>query len=478
MRDVAVVVVVGRADQGAPVPGQGEDRPVLARRDDAGRAGRAAAAPSTRSGGCRGSARSAAPRPRRGSPRGRIRSAQTPVALTTFSASTSNPLAVSTSTQATPAARPSRVEQAGDLGAVQADGAEALRLAEDRQHQADVVGLAVVEEVGARAGRGRRAPAPSRPPPRPRSCGGGPAPSSSRPRSRSARSRRDEADPGRRHHVVHVEPDPDRRGCASPRPASGPGTASDRRGAARAGPSAGARAAPRGPGRGRSSAGSAARRGPSSRSGSRSRPRSRRARAAPPSSRARRRRARRPAPVIPPPITTTSKRSPGRPPAARRRGRASVEVGDDTSRWARAPGAGRSCTGRPRWSRATKRSPSASPTAARPGLAAQQLGRAPVAGEPACVRGEQDDVGGDGRACRSSSSLDSSPPSAHEQTTSVGARSSFAAALGPGGQLQPLERRRARRRESATGWSGGGSAPSGRARAAPSSVSRSTGSGR
>ena len=78
---------------------------------------------------------------------GRIWSAQTPVALITLSASTSNRSPVSASTQATPDGAPVAVEQAGDLGAVDADGAVALGLAEDRQHEADVVGLAVVEQV-------------------------------------------------------------------------------------------------------------------------------------------------------------------------------------------------------------------------------------------------------------------------------------------------------------------------------------------
>ena len=61
------------------------------------------------------------------------------------------------STQATPVADPSPVEQPGDLGPVEADRAEALGLAEDRQHEADVVGLAVVEQVGlARVAIGER----------------------------------------------------------------------------------------------------------------------------------------------------------------------------------------------------------------------------------------------------------------------------------------------------------------------------------
>ncbi len=53
--------------------------------------------------------------------------------------------------------QPVLVEQAGDLGAVDADRAVALGLAEDREHQADIIGLAVVEEVGlARVALGER----------------------------------------------------------------------------------------------------------------------------------------------------------------------------------------------------------------------------------------------------------------------------------------------------------------------------------
>ena len=45
-------------------------------------------------------------------------------------------------------------------------------------------------------------------------------------------------------------------------------------------------------------------------------------------------------------------------------------------------------------------------------------------------------------ACRSSSSWTGSPPRTHEQTTSVGARSSFGAASGPAASLSALERPR------------------------------------
>ena len=89
----------------------------------------------------------------------------------------------------TPRARPSLERQLLDGEVVGADGAEALGLAEHRQHQPRVVGLAVVEEVaGARLARAR-APAAARAPPRRRSRGGGPGSSASplprRPRRRS-----------------------------------------------------------------------------------------------------------------------------------------------------------------------------------------------------------------------------------------------------------------------------------------------------
>ena len=186
------------------------------------------------------------------------------------------------------------VEHLGHLGAVQHHRAEALGLAEHRQDEAHVVGLAVVEEVGvvgvARLQRGHqlqhlvavdRAVAVGRPVEVLVVLLGG------------AHLAAAAADPRRRHHVVHVEPDAESAVAALVAEGRGRGTASGRRGAAPAGPSAGARAAPRGPGRGRGSAGSAGRRGPSSRSGWRCRRRSRRAPAAPPSSRARRRRGRR-----------------------------------------------------------------------------------------------------------------------------------------------------------------------------------------
>ena len=224
---------------------------------------------------------------------GRSRSAQTPVALTTLSASTSIRSPDSASTKATPARLPLLRDQLGHLGAVQHHRAEPLGLAEDREDEADVVGLAVVEEVGvvgvAGLERGDhleqllavdRPVAVGRPVEVLVLLLGGAHLATAAP------------DPRRRHHVVHVEARARFCGRGAPRRTRGRGTASGRRGGGRAGPSAGARAAPRGPGRGRGSGGSGGRRGPSSRSGSRCRPRSRRARAAPPSSRARRRRGR------------------------------------------------------------------------------------------------------------------------------------------------------------------------------------------
>ena len=67
-------------------------------------------------------------------------------------------------------------------------GAEALGLAEHRQHQAGIVGLAVVEQIAAGRAARRRSPAAARSPPRRRSRGAGPG--SSRPRRAPGRLRR------------------------------------------------------------------------------------------------------------------------------------------------------------------------------------------------------------------------------------------------------------------------------------------------
>ena len=88
---------------------------------------------------------------------GRIESAQTPVALTTWSARTSIRSPESPSTKATPAAPPLPAGDLDHLGAVQHHRAVAFGLAEHGQHQPHVVGLAVVEEVGVvRVARGER----------------------------------------------------------------------------------------------------------------------------------------------------------------------------------------------------------------------------------------------------------------------------------------------------------------------------------
>ena len=150
---------------------------------------------------------------------GRIRSAHTPVALTTLSAATTNSAPLSPSRTLTPAVRSSSFGELDHLEAVRADRAEPLGLREHRQHEARVVGLAVVEQVstgrltrrerrqqrddllagdhamtlGAPVGVAvgavlRRCPPRAAPAPQPR----------------------------RRHHVVHVEPDPDEQ--VRPRP--------------------------------------------------------------------------------------------------------------------------------------------------------------------------------------------------------------------------------------------------------------------
>ncbi len=85
------------------------------------------------------------------------RSAHTPVALTTFAARISNSSPLSRSRARTPHARPSRSIRPMRVHAIGADGAEALGLAEDRQDEPHVVGLAVIEQVPARRlARGER----------------------------------------------------------------------------------------------------------------------------------------------------------------------------------------------------------------------------------------------------------------------------------------------------------------------------------
>ena len=199
-----------------------------------------------------------------------------------------------------PAGAAVALEQPRDLEAVRADGPEALGLAEHREDEAHVVGLAVVEQVPARRlARGERGQqlddllagdhamarrAPGLPTVRRRRRGDVVA-AAALGTSLAAAARAQfvaGASAGR-------SPTSRRRGSAR-RPSAGPG-GRPRRPARRAAagapdagparPSAGARAAPRARARGRSSAGSAGRRGRACSSGSRCPRRSRRARAAP-----------------------------------------------------------------------------------------------------------------------------------------------------------------------------------------------------
>ena len=225
VRDVAVEVVVGRADQRPPVPGEGEDPALGAGGDDAGGARRGRASPGSRVmwvprlGAIRGTSASS------WISSGRMRSAQTPVALMTLSASISNssPDSASVQSDAVGALRRAR-RRPVTSASVQADRAEALGLAEDRQHQADVVGLAVVEEVRARGiqrpeGRDQL----DRLLPRDRAVAvGGPVVAGLLARGVAVAPRL--ADPRRRHHVVHVEPDPEAARAAVLAEASAPGT--------------------------------------------------------------------------------------------------------------------------------------------------------------------------------------------------------------------------------------------------------------
>ena len=98
-------------------------------------------------------------------------------------------------------------------------------------------------------------------------------------------------------------------------------------------------------------------------------------------------------------------------------------------------------------------------------LRAQHGRRAPVAGQAAVVRAEQDEVRGDGGGERSSSAWTGSSERTAETATSVGARSSFGAASGPAASFSRASAR-GRGRGSATDSSGGGWAPSARGRRA------------
>ena len=147
MIDVAVVVVVGRADQHAPVPGEHEDRPIGTGRDDAGRLvqrqllerqGHVGAA-------ARGDPRHlglvedlAGADPVRPDPGGvdDVRG---------FDLDRGAGLGVAADDAPGPAVA---LEQRGHLEPIRHHRPESLGLAEDRQDEADVVGLAVVEQVG------------------------------------------------------------------------------------------------------------------------------------------------------------------------------------------------------------------------------------------------------------------------------------------------------------------------------------------
>ncbi len=182
----ALVVVVGRADERVPEPRQREDRAPGAgghdRAADSGRSSWRSVTCVPRLGRMRGSSASSC------SSRGRSSSAHTPVALTTLAACTSNSSPLSPSRARTPCGAPVALEQAGHVDAVGAHRAEALGLAEHRQHEAHVVGLAVVEQVAARRlARGERRQQLERPPRR-RSRDGAPGSRTRRRRTRSARA--------------------------------------------------------------------------------------------------------------------------------------------------------------------------------------------------------------------------------------------------------------------------------------------------
>ncbi len=146
MVDVALVVVVGGADQGAAVPRQGEDRAPLAGGDDAGgtTGGEvvaieqdvgAAAGRDPRHVLLLGHLGADAVGPNAGRVDDALRFDLEALARLRLDRGDADRAA---------AAR----QHFGHLGAVQRHRAEALGLAENRQHQSHVVGLAVVEEIG------------------------------------------------------------------------------------------------------------------------------------------------------------------------------------------------------------------------------------------------------------------------------------------------------------------------------------------
>ena len=107
---------------------------------------------------------------------------------------------VSVSRTSTPAARPSRSTSSSTSQRLAHTAPKRSASPSTVSTRRDVVGLAVVEEVGRGRLARRRAPGPARPPRRRRSCGGGRG-SSPRRASRRAPAR------AQRHHVVHVQPD-------------------------------------------------------------------------------------------------------------------------------------------------------------------------------------------------------------------------------------------------------------------------------
>ena len=105
-------------------------------------------------------------------------------------------------------------------------------------------------------------------------------------------------------------------------------------------------------------------------------------------------------------------------------------------------GAGFSWTGAPRWIRPTKRSLVAEPDRRAPVVGAQHPRGAPVAGQPARVGGEQDDVGGAGGRVQVLLVLDR-VAAEHARADDQGRRAvELRRRLGPGGLLQALERPR------------------------------------
>ena len=145
----------------------------------------------------------------------------------------------------------------------------------------------------------------------------------------------------------------------------------------------------------------------------------------------------------------------------------SVEPDRDRRRRARAPArAAPGARGRGAAGRSGARPPG-TPSASRPSARAQHGGRAPVAGEPAVVGAEQDEVGGDRRGAEVLLGLRPGPRSAAPRRRRASARGRASARPpAPAARLQRARARAGRGRGSATGSSGGGWAPSARGRTA------------